>query len=107
MTMDTQVPGLPPAKQKGPLSISWRRQEGDTARGLCLTWGPTESSGLSVGLRGQGWGARSNLQWGKWFGDLWEDGDFIPSPGTNSDLLPLSADLLVGAYGADKVAVYR
>lgn len=51
--------------------------------------------------------ARSNLQWGKWFGHLWEDGDFTPSPMTNSDLLPTSTDLLVGAYGADKVAVYR
>lgn len=40
-------------------------------------------------------------------GNPWEDKDPVPSLIANSGPLLISIDLLVGAYGADKVAVYR
>lgn len=72
----------------------------------CLTWCPTHSSGLSAGPEGLG-GPGPTSNGGDGLGNSREEDDIVPSLTTDSDPLPIPTDLLVGAYGADKVAVYR
>lgn len=104
MTMDTQVPWTALLDNKGPSHKL--RDAKRHSQGPCLTWCPTESSDLCAGLGCQG-GPDQTSSGGSSVGNPWQDKDHVPSLIANSDPLLISIDLLVGAYGADKVAVYR